>query len=285
MSVFPLFVQSSGEVDYVLSDEAIREGTVSVEEISESGAVGHVSIENGGDTRILFLEGEELVGAKQNRILNTSLLIAAHSKTRIPVSCVEQGRWHHTSRAFRSGGTSSPSKLRRFLKESVTVSLGEDRGHTSDQSRIWKEVDRQQAALETGSGTSAMSDTFAAYKKRMDEFRQKIRYVEGACGTAVAIGATVLTCDLFEKPSTCIKVWDRLLSGFVLDALEAEGEEAQRAEIADVERLMAVLGELPWKSVEVVGEGEECRATSERGDCASLLSLDGVLVHGSLVSG
>ena len=54
--------------------------------------------------RVLFLEGEELVGAKQNRILNTSVLIAAHTKSKIPVSCVEAGRWgYKTAISARAG--------------------------------------------------------------------------------------------------------------------------------------------------------------------------------------
>ena len=66
---------------------------VTVEEVSESGSVPNLLVENKGDIRILFIEGEELVGAKQNRVLNTSVLIAAKSRVKIPVSCVEAGRW------------------------------------------------------------------------------------------------------------------------------------------------------------------------------------------------
>jgi len=55
------------------------------------GSVPDLLVDNRGDVRVLFLEGEELIGAKQNRILNTSVLVPAHSKIKIPVSCVEPG--------------------------------------------------------------------------------------------------------------------------------------------------------------------------------------------------
>ena len=119
LSVFPLFLDPVDEVQYVLSDEAIDAGSVAVEEVSEGGSVPDLAVENKGDVRVLFLEGEELVGAKQNRILNTSVLVAAGSKTKIPVSCVEAGRWGYKSQHFSSGGTHSPSKLRHFLKRGI----------------------------------------------------------------------------------------------------------------------------------------------------------------------
>ena len=222
LSVFPLFAEPSGRVDYALSDEAIGAETVTVKEVSESGSVPDLLVENDGDLRVLFIEGEELVGAKQNRILNTSVLVAARGKTKIPVSCVEAGRWGYKSRKFGSGGTHSPAKLRRVLKASVSYSLKAKRGYRSDQGGVWEEVARQQAALGASSGTSAMSDTFEAHRKRLDEFREKLHYVEGAVGAAVAVGGKVVTIDLFDKPTTCGRVWNRLLSGAILDALELQ---------------------------------------------------------------
>src|SRR5881409_313774 len=40
------------------------------------------------------------------------------------------------------------------------------------------------------------------------------------------IASDSIDVDLFDKPETCRKVWDRLLSGVVLDALEAGEPEA-----------------------------------------------------------
>jgi hypothetical protein len=283
LSVFPLFSTTVGEVEYRLSDAALSDESLLVEEVSDGGSVPELLVENKGDQRVLFLEGEELVGAKQNRILNTSVLVAAHSKIRIPVSCVEQGRWGYKSRYFGSSGSHSPSSLRRALKSSVSRSVKEKRGHRSDQGEVWQEVACFNASHGVQSGTSAMSDAFDAHQDRIGTFREKLKYVDGATGVAAAIGEKVVAIDLFDKPSTCQKVWDRLLSGVVFDALEA-GETNQHVSIADVEQLVSVVGELPWQQAEAVGEGQEYRAESKRGDHASALALEQTVVHGSVVA-
>jgi hypothetical protein len=283
LSVFPLFAETCGLVAYRLSDEALADQSVLVEEISQGGSVPDLLVENKGDVRVLFLEGEELVGAKQNRILNTSVLVPAHTKLTIPVSCVEQGRWRYSSRYFGASGSHSPSKLRRALKASVSRSVMAKRGHTSDQGEVWKEVGALHAAHQVESGTGAMSDAFASYKDRIAAFTSKLKYVEGASGLGVAIGGRVISIDLFDKPSTCRKVWERLLSGVVFDALEA-GAEDQHAPATAVEQLVAVTGDLPWEPAASVGEGQEYRAASPRGDHASALVLEGAVVHGSVVT-
>ncbi len=283
LSVFPLFSNANGGVDYRLSDAALADETLLVQEVSEGGSVPDLLVENKGDRRVLFLEGEELVGAKQNRILNTSVLVAAHTKIKIPVSCVEQGRWRYKSRFFGSSGSHSPSKLRRALKASVSRSVKEQRGHTSDQGEVWKEVASLHATHGVDSASAAMSDAFDTYGDRMVEYREKLKYVDGASGVAVAIGDRVVAVDLFDKPATCEKVWDRLLSGVVFDALEA-GATDQYASVADVEQLVATAGDLPWEQSAAVGEGEEYRAESNRGDHASALAFEETIVHGSVVA-
>ena len=282
LSVFPLFTETNGSVDYLLSDEALAAKSLVVEEVSEKGSIPDLSVENKGDTRVLFIEGEELVGAKQNRVLNTSILIAAQSKTKIPVSCVEQGRWGYQSRGFSSRGRHSPSKLRYALKASVSRSAKARRGHRSDQHEVWNEVARQQLSLGVSSPSMAMSDTFETYRDRMAEFKNRLKYVEGATGVAFAIGKKLVALDLFDKPSTCRKIWERLLTGYVLDTLEAANDD-EHAEAADVEQLLSAVDVANWEQVDPVGEGEEHR-TEIGQDHVSVLSLDAVLVHQSIVT-
>jgi hypothetical protein len=284
LSVFPLFAEAESPVEYLLSDEGIGSGSVTVEEVSEGGSVPNLLVENKGDVRILFIEGEELVGAKQNRVLNTSVLIAAKTKVKIPVSCVEAGRWAYKSRHFGSSGSHSSPKLRWFLKMSVTDSLRRSGSHMSDQGKVWREVARQQESLGTSSGTGAMSDTFENYKECVSEFQDKLKYVDGACGLAVAIGKQIVAVDMFDKPATCRKVWNRLLSGFVLDALEAATSEDSPASTADVRELLRTANGMSWVKAEPVGEGEEYRAESAANLHASALTFHDSPLHLSMVA-
>jgi hypothetical protein len=280
--VFPLFSPVSGEVEYLLSDEAITVGSVNVKEISEGGSVPNLLVTNQSDSKVLFLEGEELRGAKQNRILNTSVLIAAHSKTAIPVSCVEQGRWRYRSRQFVSGESHSSSKLRHHLKRSVADSLKSGRGHTSDQMAVWGEVTRQMTSLGSSSETGAMADTYETYRERLDEFRDQIAYIEGATGIAIAVGTKVVALDVFDKPSTCRKVWRRLLTGVVMDALESSPSD-QVAQPSDVEALLAQLRDSVWDQAPAVGEGQEFRSDADGRTHASALVFGESVLHGSVV--
>jgi len=185
-------------------------------------------------------------------------MIAAKSKVKIPVSCVEQGRWRYKSRHFGSSDHFSSSKMRMSFKMSVTNSLPLSGSHASDQGKVWAEVARQQKSLGISSATSAMSDTFEKYKKRVAEFQDKLKYVDGASGMAVAVGNRIVAVDLFDKPAICQKVWNRLLSGFVLDALESKSDETQ-ASAADVHDMLGTASGMSWVKAEPVGEGEEFR--------------------------
>lgn len=282
LGVFPLFLNTSTGTDYLLSDEAISAGSVAVEEVSQKGSVPNLLVTNKGNSHVLFLEGEELRGAKQNRILNTSVLIAAHSKTPIPVSCVEQGRWRYRTEHFVMEGSHSSSKLRRFLKGSVSNSLKAGRGYSSDQEAVWQEVSRQMRSLGSASSTHAMADTYLAHAPKLAEYRDRLRYVEGASGLAVAVGEKIVALDFFDKPATCQKVWDRLLSGVVMDALEVENVQRQAGR-KDVEELLSRLRGSSWAPTPAVGEGQEFRYDSGPETHASALVYGGTVLHGSVV--
>lgn len=282
VQAFPLFAAPAGQIDYTLAHQALDAASLLVEEIGEAGSVPELQVENLSDVAILFLEGEELIGAKQNRVLNTSVLAAAHSKLRIPVSCVEQGRWRYTSRQFRSSGWSSSSQLRRILKRSVTDSLKKRRGFRSDQGEVWEEVARQQESLRVESESCAMEDAYVSYEDHIIEARETIRPAPGAVGVAFAVRGKVKSIDFFDKPQTCAEAWPRLLSGVTMEALESPQAD-QTATAEEVSSLLAAAGAAAWEDHPAVGQGIERRA--EFAGCfASALIDQGVVVHASIVT-
>ena len=283
LSVFPLFADSYSDVEYRLSSAALADQSLLIEEVSRGGSVPELLVKNKSDVRVLFLEGEELIGAKQNRILNTSVLVGARSKIKIPVSCVEQGRWDYKSRYLDTSQSHSPVKLRSTLKASVSQSLKANRGHRSDQQKVWREVTHLQTLHGVESETLALSDTFDVYGLQIALYREHLKYASPATGLVVAIGEKLVSYDLFDKPATCQLVWDRLISGAVLDALENRHTACHHASGSDVQQLLTSIADLAWEQTIAVGEGEEFRAESPQGDHASVLSFQETVLHSSLV--
>ncbi len=112
MTVYELLRPKNGSPEYVTLREAIERGVFSVTETSEGGSVPELRVVNTGDAAVLLLDGEELLGAKQNRVLNTTILVGPRSTTRVPVSCVEHGRWSYREREFRESGNVMHREMR-----------------------------------------------------------------------------------------------------------------------------------------------------------------------------
>lgn len=119
LTLVPLESDDGCGLDYVLGAEAIEEGLLTVTEVDEGGSAPELLVISTAEMMILLLDGEELVGAKQNRILNTTVLLPAKAKMRIPVSCVEAGRRDYRSAEFKAGAYAS-ADLRASKNRSVT---------------------------------------------------------------------------------------------------------------------------------------------------------------------
>jgi len=95
MTVIPLFGKTFDGLDYALGESLMKKGLLSFTEVSESGRVGQLLAHNTSSQKALLIEGEELRGAKQNRTINTTVLLKEHSETVIPVTCTERNRWSY----------------------------------------------------------------------------------------------------------------------------------------------------------------------------------------------
>jgi hypothetical protein len=278
LTILPLMGTEGKDLPgYQLASEAIRRGLLEVMEVDEMGHVPELLVRNKSDGMVLLLDGEELVGAKQNRIVNTTILLAAKTSTKIPVSCVERGRWRHSSRLF-SPGRHSPAALRAAKARSVSRSLAAVGAPLADQGQVWAEVDRYSEASGVHSPTDAMHEIYEKRDGDIRDYMSRFQYKQGACGCIVAIGGEFVAMDLFDRPGTLEKVWQRLLDGYILDAIVMR----QRAEKAygkeDAEKLLLGLADSDAAAYPAVGLGSDWRFGAS--DMAgSALVYEGKSVH------
>lgn len=154
IKIYPLHINNGHTRGYRTLNEAMDSQEISINEISEGGSVPNLTVNNTGKLPVLIVVGEELVGAKQNRVLNTSLLVPAQSELQVPVSCVEQGRWAYTSRSFSESSRFGHSELRKTQTKNVTESLRTRQLHDARQGEVWTEVHRKISSHSSSSRTA-----------------------------------------------------------------------------------------------------------------------------------
>lgn len=206
------------EPDYLLLKEAMEAKLAKVTEVG-GGTVPELLFENLADRPVLILEGEELVGAKQNRIVNLTILAAPKSRMVIPVSCVEAGRWTMVSKEFSPSTHMAFSGVRRICCASVTRSMRSQRSRRSDQGHVWQVIGERAASLGASSPTEAM---MAIYEKRLgdvEDFVRAMPFREGQTGAAFLIGGKPAGLDVFDHPRTMQQNLARLIRSYALDAL------------------------------------------------------------------
>jgi hypothetical protein len=220
LQVFGLRREAGAGLTYVTLDDALAAGSLEVTEVNESGSVPTLRVHNKADTMVFLMAGEQLVGAKQNRVLNASILVDAGADLPIPVSCVEAGRWRYRSRHFSSSGTSSHSHLRHLMSKHVTASYKSTQTPRSDQGEVWGEVARKLGKMGSASPSSALDQAYADHQTRLGDILDQLRVPEGCCGAAFVLGGRIAGVDLFDKPETLARLWPKLVRAYAIDALE-----------------------------------------------------------------
>jgi hypothetical protein len=140
------------------------------------------------------------VGAKQNRILNMTVLVAAHTEVTIPVSCVEQGRWGYRARDSAPSDFSLYVGLRAKKSAWVSRSLREGRGHAADQQGVWEGLALKAEAHDVHSPTGAMHDFYARYEPEMAKAREALTPVPGQVGAVAYVAGRWAGLDLLAGP-------------------------------------------------------------------------------------
>jgi hypothetical protein len=262
--VCPLFPFADPRARYLTLEDAIPRG-LRIQEVDASGTVPELRVVNPLAEHVLLYDGEELVGAKQNRILNVSVLVGADTELPIPVSCVEQGRWRHQTVLFSAAPHAAHPELRRRKAESLRM---EPLARGVSQGEVWDEVREKNMRMDVHSMTGASADAYRRWEEPLLELERAFPLQPGQTGAVLGLGDS-LCLDYVSRPDAFERLYPKLLRGYMLDALErldrpaASGKEIGGffAEIASAQRTRrpsAGLGEdLRLESASVIGSGLE----------------------------
>lgn len=264
MSVLPIFTASNNGPDYVTLKEALEQNHLTITEVDASGAVPELKVSNPSEYMILLLDGEELMGAKQNRVLNSSILLGKKTKTTIPVSCTEQGRWAYTSTAFAYSNTFASHSLRSDKLQSVTSSLIAGRGHTSDQGGVWDSVANMHHLANTTSPTGAMRDAYLAKNNELNDYLNAFAVEPQQQGSLIFINGKVVGVDIISRDTAYQTLHPQLIKSYAMDALLQNEAQYAKPDICRARTFLRATTQCKTQRFNSVGQGYDYRFEGTR---------------------
>lgn len=279
LTMVPLLAPQAAAPAYLLLDEALQNALADVTEVSEAGAVPELLFRNRAEHDVLLVDGEELVGAKQNRVLNLTILAPARSELRIPVSCVEAGRWAWRSRKFAPGLKKLHARARAKKMRGVTAALRESgaRARGDIQAGVWDEVDSKLAAFKVWSASSALHDALEAVAPDLEAIRARFAPQPQQVGAAFFIGAKLVGLDVFDAPQAFAKLLPKLVESYAFDALEKPSAKEASPSLEEVRALLARIAQAPAETYPAVGKGTDLRIDTPQFSAAALLERERIV--------
>ncbi|MBK8206568.1 MAG: hypothetical protein IPK87_07180 [Planctomycetes bacterium] len=218
---------ATAETPYVVLDEAmkaevciIRETGADGEEIE--GDVNTLLVTNSGDKPIFLMAGDLVLGGKQDRVLAESVVVDAGVKDmRIPVFCVESGRWQV------QGKDGEHAENGTFANDAscgqVDVTVKRQAIATGSQGEVWKQVAVNNSALKVSADSGTFRATYDDEKTRKqieDAYAQATQLVDGKLvGFAVVHDGEVAAMDIFDSTGLAQKVSEKLLRSYIITAI------------------------------------------------------------------
>jgi hypothetical protein len=234
LAVFPILGPAT-ELDYVSLAQG-RSAGVTLKEIEGGASVSDLVVLNPTARAVLLYEGEEVLGAQQNRTFDVSVLVAAATQLQVPVSCVEAGRWD----AGRHGECFSPAPqtaypaLRSLKNRAARANLTAGMTPRASQSEVWDDVAHKSSRMRVSSATGAMHDIYDGRRDRLSAFCSAIGLHANQTGALVLIGGRPIVLDHVSRPDVFAALHAPLVQGYALDALEAgEASSTSAGEVAD----------------------------------------------------
>ena len=280
LEMIPLFTAGEKGPVYLTLKEALEKRLLVVKEISVEASVPELKVINNAAIPVLLLDGEELAGAKQNRVLNTSILVKEKSEIIIPVSCTEQGRWSYKTDEFFDSDVILPSFLRAKKASSVNISLQEERSYRSDQQGVWEDVNFLREKAEVNSPTGAMKDVYEGKKEDLEEYMKAFQCLPHQKGIMVLVNGEIAGLDILSRESAFQMLFPKLVKSYTLDAIleKEKKKESSQKPLEEAKSFLEAIKDCEEKKYPSAGQGLDYRFEG-KDKVGSALVYDNTIIH------
>jgi hypothetical protein len=263
--------KSFSGVDILPLEKGLDLGLVEINE-TEPENVNMLCVSNNAVTPLIILDGEEIIGAKQNRISNSTYIIEAKSSMNIMVSCTEAGRWNYTSKHFGHSGYFAESRVRRAKAEDVGKSLKNSGRRCSDQSRVWDTIDDVNKEMNVESETSALRDMYTINKKKLNKYVDHFPYRDGMIGCVILVNGVVLGIELLFNQSWYRDNHRRIVESYVPEAIIRQDDHEKYYDVSTViDKFISEITSSSIDEFECVSMGRDIRV--DEGDIVGQATL------------
>ena len=235
VQIVPIKTDAFAKKDFITLKKGIEMGLVSIKEL-DNEEVNTVYCKNDAVVPLLLIDGDEIIGAKQNRIMNESLLIPANSERKISVSCTEHGRWSFNSgvkKDFCASDFSLNFETRRVKSNARMAS----RNYQSD---VWNHINKLENRHAFKSRTSALNDNYKHSKLTQDDYLNNLNIIDGQNGVICFINGEFKGIELFYNHSIYKEYHEKTLRSYIIEAIADGGEKT----ISDNELFRVINGEV-----------------------------------------
>ena len=264
--------------EYLSLSEALEKSMIEVTEVSEGRSVPYLKVRNLSSRKVLLLDGEELMGAKQNRVLNTTVLVPEDEELTVPVSCSERGRWRYKGKTFEDSNLIMAKKTQSLKSSSVSHSLEYQKSYFSDQGGVWNSIDKMHAKYASGSHTAAMKHVYDQQAELLSAYLEKFPCVENQRGVVVFVDGELAGCEMISKNKPYLRCHEKIIKSFCIDLLHRKIEEAEKT--GSLEKARDWLASIEnWKTsrFKSLGIGDDLRLKNGVSHGNALLAEDTVV--------
>jgi hypothetical protein len=208
----------SKEVENIISlESAFKSNSVTITELKEQ-QVNAVELHNLSNSYIFILDGDIIKGAKQNRVINTSILVAPKGKAIIPVSCIEEGRWDDTDDNFNYSMHIAHNSIRYDKLNQINNKNKKEFNFRASQQTVWNNVEKNIHCLVAESPTKSHTDMFEKFNVDLESMTNHFDIHKDSNGILIFVNNKLISCEIFNSKKLYSDYFNKILISAAMEA-------------------------------------------------------------------